>query len=528
MKTTKMLTILVLALGLTTQVANADYTFGAPQDLGLGSGGYISVSADELELYFTSTRAGGLGNEDLWVSTRQSAHDLWGPPTNLQNVNSSYRDAFPSISRDGLTLYFSDYFYGPDRPGGLGGHDLWFSTRASRKDPWGAPVNMGTPFNSSSMEVSSTLSHDELIFIFGSTRSGGSGNYDLWMCTRPSVQDAWGPPVNMGQPLNSGSHDYYGNLSPDGLVMFFESNRSGNYKTWMTMRSTVNDPWEPPLPLPEPMYSMEFGCVSADGSMYYAGMSQVPILPIVDFNGDGIVDVKDVVIMTEHWGENYSLCDIGPTPLGDGIVDIQDLVVLTEYIEPIDRTLIAHWALDETEGDIASDSANDNDGTVHGDPAWQPEGGMVDGALQLDGIDDYVSTPFVLNPADGKFSVFAWIKGGAPGQAVIAQKAGVNWLCTDSLDGNLMTELKVIGRGAEPLMSQTNITDGDWHRIGFVWDGSDRTLYVDDVEVAKDTQANLAGSENGLYIGTGKVMEPGTYWSGLIDDVRIYSRAIMP
>ncbi|GAI23490.1 unnamed protein product, partial [marine sediment metagenome] len=55
-------------------------------------------------------------------------------------------------------------------------------------------------------------------------------------------------------------------------------------------------------------------------------------------------------------------------------------------------------------------SANDNDGTVYGDPAWQPEGGMVDGALQFDGIDDYVSTPFVLNPADGKFSVFVWIK----------------------------------------------------------------------------------------------------------------------
>ncbi len=64
--------------------------------------------------------------------------------------------------------------------------------------------------------------------------------------------------------------------------------------------------------------------------------------------------------------------------------------------------------------------------------------------------------------------------------------------------------------------------------LDFVWDGSHRTLYVDDVVVAEDTQTNLAGSDNGLYIGTGKAIEAGTYWSGLIDDVRIYNRAVSP
>jgi len=252
--------------------------------------------------------------------------------------------------------------------------------------------------------------------------------------------------------------------------------------------------------------------------------------PPPEFNGDGIVDSADICIMVDHWGEDYPLCDIAPPPFGDGIVDVQDLLVLAEHLfeELNDPTLVAHWALDETEGDIASDSANDNDGTVYGDPAWQPEGGIVDGALQLDGIDDYVNPPFVLNPADGKFSVFVWIKGGVPGQAVLSQAGGANWLCSDSLEGNLMTELKGTGRGAAILPSQTIITDDNWHRIGFVWDGSNKTLYVDDVAVAEDTQANLAASENGLYIGTGKAMEPGSFWSGLIDDVRIYNRAVRP
>jgi len=133
-----------------------------------------------------------------------------------------------------------------------------------------------------------------------------------------------------------------------------------------------------------------------------------------------------------------------------------------------------------------------------------------------------------LNPADGKFSVFAWIKGGAPGQAVLSQAGGANWLYADPLEGNLITELKGLGRGGAELLSQTFITDGNWHRIGLVWDGSHRTLYVDDVTVAEDEQTNLEASENGLYIGTGKAIEPGSFWTGLIDDVRIYNRAVTP
>jgi hypothetical protein len=55
-----------------------------------------------------------------------------------------------------------------------------------------------------------------------------------------------------------------------------------------------------------------------------------------------------------------------------------------------------------------------------------------------------------------------------------------------------------------------------------------RTLYVDGVAVAEDTQDRLENPGSGFYIGTGKAMAPGTYFSGLIDDVRIYNRAVSP
>ncbi len=261
-----------------------------------------------------------------------------------------------------------------------------------------------------------------------------------------------------------------------------------------------------------------------------SGVGQLTIPVEYDLNGDGIVESADMGIMVDHWQTKETSCDIAPGLFGDGIVDVQDLIVLAEHLfeDVNDPTLVAHWALDETEGDIAYDGANGNNGRVHGNPSWQPEGGMVAGALQFDGIGDFVVTDVVINPADGPFSVFAWVKGGAPGQAVLSQMGGARWLCADPSDGNLMTELKVTGRGANELLSLTIITDSNWHRIGLVWDGSHRTLYVDDIAVAEDTHTNLEASENGLYIGAGTTMEPGSFWSGLIDDVRIYNRALIP
>jgi hypothetical protein len=60
------------------------------------------------------------------------------------------------------------------------------------------------------------------------------------------------------------------------------------------------------------------------------------------------------------------------------------------------------------------------------------------------------------------------------------------------------------------------------------WDGSNRILYVDDIEVAKDTQSGLAGSTGALYIGAASKPTAGSFWKGLIDDVRIYNRAVKP
>jgi len=264
---------------------------------------------------------------------------------------------------------------------------------------------------------------------------------------------------------------------------------------------------------------------NADGAKLMA--EAIFPLSTPDLNEDGIVDAADMCIIIDHWGENYPLCDVSPAPFGDDIIDAQDLVVLSEYLFTYPGA-VAYWTLDETEGSIAYDSLGICNGTLMGSPAWQPDGGMEAGALQFDGIDDFISTEFVFNPADGAFSIFAWIKGGLPGHVVLSQADNENWLLADPSGGCLMTELKGSGRSASALKSQTIVTDDNWHRIGLVFDGLYRKLYVDDLAVAEDTQEGIKSSSNGLYIGTAKNMEPGTFWSGLIDDVRIYNRPVNP
>jgi hypothetical protein len=212
-------------------------------------------------------------------------------------------------------------------------------------------------------------------------------------------------------------------------------------------------------------------------------------------------------------------------------VDRADLEVLMSYYgqEVTDLTLVAHWRLDETEGTVAFDSAaGHHDGTVLGDPLWHPDGGQVGGALELSGLTNLVTTPFVRDPSEGPLSVLVWVKGGAPGQGIVSQAGGANWLMAGPVSGVLMTDLKDAGRWSESLLSQTVITDGNWHRVGLVCDGSSRALYVDHVVAAEDPEGLLVGSLAGLYLGATGKPTVGSFWAGLIDDVRIYDRVVRP
>jgi len=550
----KIMLLLLVFVGLTLAAgsANADFTFGEPVNLEsvipVLDPAYDAIdcfSCDGLEMFIDSNRPGGYGDFDICVLRRDSQDAEWGPPENLgPMVNSPSQESFSSISADGLTLYF-----GSNRPGGYGYFDIYMITRATKNDPWGAAVNMGPNINSSATDGEPWPSPDGLEFYFESYRAGGYGHADIYVAKRATINDTWGVPVNLGSVVNGAYWEQWLSLSPDGLLLLFSDHPSassfrpggyGNADMWMTRRASISDPWQLPVNLgPKVNSSAHDGSprLSLDGRTLYFWTArsgswenyQAPIIPIVDFNGDEIVDFKDFSRLAQYWGQNELSVDIGPMAWGDGRVDIQDLAVFAENWL-FDFSLIAHWKLDETEGTIAHDSISNKNGNLNGGPIWQPAGGKINGALQFDGTDDYVSTPFVLNPATGAFSVFVWTKGGAPGQVIISQTNGAIWLGlgVDSSAGKLLTRLKDATPWIPALVSDFVITDGDWHRVGFVWDGARRHLYADSEEVVVDSSnlGKLVTSDGGLYIGAGPSLSGTSFWSGLIDDVRIYNRAV--
>ena len=267
--------------------------------------------------------------------------------------------------------------------------------------------------------------------------------------------------------------------------------------------------------------------IGAYGGTLQASRSLSDAGNVADLNRDGIVDSTDICMMVDHWHTDEPYCDIAPAPFGDGIVDIQDMAILGENLFE-DYRMIAHWKLDETEGNIAHDNTGNHHATLNSNPVWQPAEGKMDGALQFDGIDDYANAGFVLNPSSGPLSAYAWIKGSMPGQVIISQTDGTGfggtWLGAGQIDGKLFTNLMYF-----ELASESVITDDQWHHVGIVWDGSRRYLYVDEEEVARDTSDMTAIQSTGdLYLGASKNLEATSFFSGLIDDVRIYNRAVSP
>ena len=336
--------------------AKADFTFGEPTNLGpTVNSAYKDywpwISSDGLSLYFGSNRPDTSGERDIWVSTRATIEDDWGTPVNLgPPVNGPFSDSVARISTDELELYFAS-----DRPpGSTGIEDIWVSRRASKSDVWGEPVNLGSPINSSTHDWGACLSADGLELYFNSMRSGGFGRHDIYVSTRPTSIDDWGAPINLGPPVNSSNYDIAPCISSDGLCLFFcdeprwnpRAGGFGNGDIWLARRATIDDTWNEPVNLGATVNTsdVEYApCISFDGSMLYfnsnrpgglsdADIYQAPIIPIVDLNGDGIVDAIDMCIMVDNWGTDNSLCDIGPMPWGDGVVDVQDLIVLAKHL----------------------------------------------------------------------------------------------------------------------------------------------------------------------------------------------------
>jgi hypothetical protein len=168
----------------------------------------------------------GLGKFSSW----SAATRVEGTPGTDPSFNGADLDGCPYISRDNRK-----FFMASTRPGGLGGIDIWVATRAGKKDPWGAPANVGAPVNSSANDFCPTLGADGRSFYFVSNRAGGCGAADMYTARR-NGDGSFGAVANLGCQVNSAADE----ASPMPLresgnrVLYFSSTRPGGFSTEAT------------------------------------------------------------------------------------------------------------------------------------------------------------------------------------------------------------------------------------------------------------------------------------------------------
>jgi serine/threonine protein kinase/Tol biopolymer transport system component/tetratricopeptide (TPR) repeat protein len=296
--------------GLDVPPARVDLAFGKPAHLDAAlqffptSNIFVTCfSSDNREMFVYSDLGGGQGHFDLWVLKRATPQEAWGPPENLGPiVNSPHFESNASISGDGLELYF-----GSDRPGGHGNIDVYVTRRATRTSSWGPPTNLDAKVNSAYAETGVSVSSDGLELYFSSGRPDGYGVSDIYVSKRARTQDPWGDPVNLGVVVNSPYYDDIPRLSPDGLLLLFQSQRPGRFgivDLWMTRRANRSAPWEPVVNLGPMINSPEYDCqpcLAPDGSaLYFAWDSpdrrntpwKAPIIPIGE-SGEPVKGERD-------------------------------------------------------------------------------------------------------------------------------------------------------------------------------------------------------------------------------------------
>jgi len=192
--------------------------------------------------------------------------------------------------------------------------------------------------------------------------------------------------------------------------------------------------------------------------------------------------------------------------------------------------LVGWWRLDEGSGTTASDSSgNENDATFEGSPAWVASG-KFGGALEFNGTSDYLAAPDSesLDINGDQLSITAWINGEDwPAAEHIVRKiadAAQSPIYVLRVQPDSVRVILSTSAANTTIQGTTALTRNEWVHVAVTYDGAQAVIYVDgQVDAAVAVSGQLNQSDNELRIGRG---DPGGYFIGMIDDVRLYNHAL--
>jgi hypothetical protein len=212
-------------------------SFGTPQIIAELSSAATeddpSLTEDALEIVYSSNQA---GQYDIYLATRATAQDAWSAPQPVTNVNTASYETSPWISADGLVLWIGAF------DNATTNDELFVSTRVDRSQPFG-PRQHVVELGSTGEDQNPTLSADGLDVYFSSTRPGGPGGYDVYTAHRDTLGAPFGTPVLVPE-LSTPLDDIGLHLSPDGATMYWnpdaQVNGGGDADMFTSTRTCLN------------------------------------------------------------------------------------------------------------------------------------------------------------------------------------------------------------------------------------------------------------------------------------------------
>jgi len=459
------------------------------------SAGHVAgpwVSPDNLRMYYLRIEPGFIGR--LKVTNRASVYDSWQPGFNISELNALGNLHDPYLTADELTIFFTGY----NLPGNQGAYDIWMATRPGMNSPFGNVRNL-TEINTSEAEVSPHISPDGLVLYFTSNRNG---TRQCFKATRASVGELFGNIEHLSFLDSPGSSVGGVFSSSDGTALYFNKKVNGQ----------PADGWVSYWIEPAPLVGLEIvgpGEVAENFSANYKA--------IAHYDDDSTKDITDSVLWV-----------VEPNT----IANIEAGVLITKDIIKDESATI--WA-SYTEGDVTFEAEKIVDILAIC---------LTGTTLSFDGIDDYVDLGYTdlfsgweyvtiefwakpdYNPNMTWPMVFAKWSGDvfddAPAVGIYSPDRVWFWEITTEEGKNVLEN------------SAVSVDYGKWQHIVFLFDFTNN-------EVKLYKSGVLAESRNvdiGPYMKSvtstwsiGCALREGTpgglsFFRGSIDELTIYNRAL--
>ena len=176
----------------------------------LGHVDYAWVSADNLRMYYYRTEG---SIRRIKFTKRSTIDEEWKPGNNISSLYNLGDVSNPSLTQDELTIVFT----GRDIPGGLGGYDIWMATRHNRNSPFTNFINLAE-INSTEQDAHPSISSDGLTLYFDSERNG-TGQF--FRATRESLDTHFDNPEHLSFFDSPGDYLFYPSPSRDGTSFYF-------------------------------------------------------------------------------------------------------------------------------------------------------------------------------------------------------------------------------------------------------------------------------------------------------------------